>query len=135
MFAPSFVTGSLIARFGKETIVATGLALFVLSAIVAISGITTAHFWISLVLLGAAWNFAFVGGTAMLTETYRPEEQGKVQGLNDFIVFGLVALASFSSGGVFNVAGWVWLNVGILPIVALMLLAVSLPAGRRRPAN
>ena len=135
MFGPSFFTGALIARFGKETIVAIGLGLLAACTAVAVAGITLANFWVALVLLGVGWNFGFIGGTAMLTETYRPEEQGKVQGLNDFIVFGAVALASLSSGGLFNLAGWTWLNVGALPIIAVSALAVlAAVVGRRRAA-
>jgi MFS family permease len=134
MFAPSFVTGSLIARFGKETIVAIGLAAFLGCAVIAMAGISLVHFWAALVLLGIGWNFGFVGGTAMLTETYGPEERGKVQGLNDFVVFGTVAIASFLSGGIFNAAGWAWLNAGTVPILVLLALAILLPVGRRRSA-
>jgi MFS family permease len=134
MFAPSFITGSLIARFGKETIIAVGLALLAACVAVALMGIELAHFWVALILLGVGWNFGFIGATAMLTETYRPEEQAKVQGLNDFIVFGAVALASLFSGGLFNLAGWAWLNLAALPIVAVAGLALVAVLMRRRPS-
>jgi MFS family permease len=135
MFAPSFVTGSLIARYGKETIIVIGLALLVACAAVAAAGITLLHFWAALILLGVGWNFGFVGGTAMLTETYRPEERGRVQGLNDFIVFGAVAIASLSAGGLFNLAGWTWLNVASLPIVAIAAVAVVAAVRAKRAAQ
>ncbi len=136
MFAPSFVTGSLIARYGKETIIAIGLALLAVCVAVALAGIDLLNFWGSLILLGIGWNFGFVGATAMLTETYRPEEQARVQGFNDFIVFGSVALASLSSGSLFTSLGWTWLNVAALPIVAVAAVAVGyLLVGRKpRPA-
>ncbi len=99
MFAPSFFTGSLIARFGAEKVVAAGLTLLLGCAFVALSGTTIGHFWLALILLGIGWNFGFIGGTALVTETYRPQEKEKIQALNDFLVFGAVAIASFSSGG------------------------------------
>jgi MFS family permease len=133
MFGPSFVTGSLIARFGKPTIIGVGLALLAACVIVAAAGIELLHFWAALILLGVGWNFAFVGGTAMLTETYRPEEQGRVQGLNDFIVFGAVAIASLSSGQLFTTVGWMWVNVVALPIVAAGAAALVLLVAGPRP--
>jgi MFS family permease len=135
MFAPSFVTGSLIARFGKETIMAIGFALLAACGLVAIAGIDLLNFWAALILLGLGWNFSFIGATTMLPETYRPEEKAKVEGLNDFAVFGSVALASASSGKLFSSVGWGSLVLVIFPVVAICLLALSstLFAARRRP--
>jgi MFS family permease len=124
MFGPSFVTGSLIARFGAERVVATGLLLLVGCALVALSGTTIGHFWLALVLLGVGWNFGFIGGTALVTETYRREEKEKVQALNDFLVFGTVAVASFSSGQILIVGSWDLLNLLVLPVAVLSLLAL-----------
>ena len=124
MFGPSFFTGSLIARFGKETIVATGMVLLVACAVVFLSGITLANFWIGLVILGIGWNFSFIGATAMLTDCYRPEERAKAQGFNDFLVFGSVALASLSSGLTLNAFGWDWLNWIVFPVCAFCLLSL-----------
>jgi MFS family permease len=135
MFAPSFLTGSLVARFGKETIIAIGLALLAACAAVAVAGISLPNFWVALILLGIGWNFGFVGATAMLTETYRQEEKGKVQGLNDFIVFGAVAIASLSSGGLFNLAGWTWLNLAALPVIVVAALALVAAVAGRRPVR
>ena len=98
MFGPSYITGHLIARYGKEPVIAIGMGLLALCAGVAMAGVNLANFWVALILLGLGWNFGFIGSTAMLTETYRPEEKNTVQGLNDFLVFGSVALASLSSG-------------------------------------
>ncbi len=125
MFAPSFFTGNLIARFGKERVVATGLALLVACSVVALTGADVAHFWVTLILLGVGWNFGFVGATAMLTDTYRPEEASKAQGLNDLLVFGFVAVASAGSGGVFALAGWNAVNLVVFPVVALALGALA----------
>lgn len=117
MFAPSFFTGSLIARYGAQRIVFVGFALLAACAVVALSGITVGHFWLALVLLGVGWNFGFLGATSMLTECYRPQERNQVQGWNDFILFGFVAFASFSSGGLLHLFGWDVVNVLLLPIL------------------
>ncbi len=132
MFAPSFVTGSLIARFGKEVVIGVGMALLALCGVVALLGIELANFWIALILLGVGWNFGFIGSTAMLTETYRPEEANKVQGLNDFLVFGSVAIASFSSGKLYVAVGWEKLALFAFPIVLACVLAL-LAAFATRP--
>lgn len=124
MFGPSFITGSLIARFGGERIVATGLLLLVGCALVALSGTSVGHFWLALILLGVGWNFGFIGGTSLVTRTYRPEEKEKVQALNDFLIFGLVAVASFSSGELLLVGGWDVLNIMVLPVAFLCLCAL-----------
>nr|WP_306266049.1 MFS transporter [Pararhizobium sp. IMCC3301] len=119
MFGPSFFTGSLIQRFGKERIVATGLVLLASSAVLALSGQDLANYWGALVVLGVGWNFGFIGATSMLTDTYRAEEKNRVQAVNDFIVFGFVAVASLSSGGVLNAFGWSAINLIVFPIVAI----------------
>lgn len=124
MFAPSFFTGKLIGRYGKERIVALGMIILVACAFVALAGLNLANFWIALVLLGIGWNFGFIGATAMLTDTYRPEEKAKTQGANDFILFGTVALASLMSGQILNAFGWDALNWIILPFVALALISL-----------
>ncbi|MEM8750926.1 MAG: MFS transporter [Pseudomonadota bacterium] len=128
MFGPSFFTGNLIARFGKENIVAAGLVLLLICAGVALAGITLANFYIALILLGVGWNFGFIGATAMLTETYRPEEKAKAQGANDFILFGMVAFGSFMSGQTLNAfdgtAGWDATNYVIFPVVGLCLASL-----------
>jgi len=122
MFAPSFVTGQLIARFGKEKITAAGLLLITLSGAVALSGLDLSQFYISLILLGVGWNFGFIGATAMVTDCHAPEERGKVQGANDFLIFGSVAAASFFSGTLLTAAGWQTINWLIFPVVALLLV-------------
>lgn len=121
MFGPSFFTGNLIARFGKERIVAIGLALLAACSMVALAGVELAHFWTALILLGLGWNFGFIGATAMLTDAYRPEERNMVQAVNDFLVFGVVASASFLSGQLLEHFGWTTVNVIVFPFVALSL--------------
>ncbi|MEO0383083.1 MAG: MFS transporter [Pseudomonadota bacterium] len=122
MFAPSFFTGSLITRFGVERVILAGFAILAVCAAVALNGISVGHFWIALVLLGIGWNFAFLGATSMLTECYRPEERNTVQGWNDFILFGFVAFASFSSGGLLHLFGWDVINWLLLPFLAAATL-------------
>jgi len=133
MFAPSFFTGGLIARFGKEAIIAVGLALLAGSGIVALSGIALWQFWGSLILLGVGWNFAFIGATAMVAESYYPEEKNKVQGFHDFVLFTTVALGSLLSGHVYNVGGWSALNWVVFPVVMVCVLALGALLSMRRP--
>jgi MFS family permease len=125
MFAPSFFTGELIARFGKERVVAAGLIILSLSAVVALTGLDLWRFWAALILLGVGWNFGFIGATAMLTDSYRPEEKSRAQGLNDFVLFSSVALASLMSGQVLNTVGWTALNIIVFPVVALCLCGLA----------
>jgi predicted MFS family arabinose efflux permease len=117
MYAPSFVTGSLIARFGVERITGVGLALIAATAVVGIAGVTVAHFWTNLVLLGLGWNLAFIGATTMVTQCHRPQERNKVQSFNDFLIFGSMALTSFLSGQLLDKFGWATINEVILPTI------------------
>jgi MFS family permease len=125
MFAPSFITGRLIVRFGKETIVAAGLLLLVACSVVALSGIALWQFWTALILLGVGWNFGFIGATAMVSETYTDAEKGKVSGLHDFLLFGSVAFGSLMSGTVYNAWGWDMLAWIMFPVIALCLGALG----------
>lgn len=122
MFGPSFFTGKLMARFGKERITAFGLLIIAGSAVAALTGLSVGHFWISLTLLGLGWNFGFLGATAMVTDCHNEAERSHAQGANDFIVFGTVAVASFSSGFLLSSAGWAVLNWLVLPAVAVILV-------------
>lgn len=124
MFAPSFFTGSLVARFGAPSVIAAGLAILAGCAVVAIAGITFMHFAWALALLGVGWNFGFIGATSLLAGAHAPEEQSRVQGLNDFLVFGLVTVASFSSGALMHGIGWEAVNVAMLPALALAAVAL-----------
>lgn len=132
MYLPSFFTGNLIQKFGKEKVVAAGLFLLASCSVVALMGIELSHFWIALVLLGVGWNFGFIGATAMVTDCYQPTERAKVQATNDFLVFGVVTIASFSSGSVLNAWGWEKLNLIMFPVVALCLALLALQWVRNR---
>jgi MFS family permease len=139
MFAPSFVTGHLIARFGAMRIVAVGLFLLALAGGVALTGVELYQFFGALVLLGVGWNFGFIGATAMLTDAHRPEERGRVQGMNDFFVFGCVTLASLASGVLMNSGGdvqtgWTAVNIAMVPFLMLAGAALIWLALRPRDA-
>jgi MFS family permease len=134
MYAPSFFTGRLIARFGAPRVVAAGLALTAAAAAAGLLGQDVTHFWWSLVLLGLGWNFGFVGASALVLECHRPEERTRVQSLNDFIIFGMMALGSFASGGLLTAYGWdtvLWVSFAPL---ALAVAALAAGAATRRRA-
>ena len=125
MFAPSFFTGHLIARFGVEKIIAAGLVILLGAGIVALSGVTLGNFFGALILLGLGWNFGFIGATSMLAASHAPHERGVVQGMTDMIVFGMVTIASLSSGSLMNcsggtaVEGWTAVNLAMVPFLVL----------------
>jgi len=125
MYAPSFVTGHLIVRFGVERVMTLGLVILAGAGAVAISGVALPNFFGALILLGIGWNFGFIGATTLLSGSHAPEERGRMQGMNDLILFGGVTLASFSSGGLMNCsggsvqAGWALVNIAMLPFLAL----------------
>ncbi|WP_153786483.1 MFS transporter [Pseudomonas sp. EMN2] len=126
MYAPSFFTGHLITRFGAIRVATLGLALTGLSAAVGLSGIEVVHFNWSLILLGLGWNFGFLGASALVLECHRPEEKTRVQSLNDFIVFSLMAIGSFASGGLLSTSGWdtvLWVSLAPLALASLALAA------------
>src|SRR3954451_21064810 len=132
MYGPSFFTGSLIARFGAPRIVALGLALEAVAAVIGLSGITAMHFWATLAMLGLGWNFAFVGASALVLETHRPQERNKVQAFNDFLVFGMMALGSFSSGQLLANYGWSAVNLVVFPPVLLGIAVLSFASFAKR---
>jgi MFS family permease len=136
MFAPSFVTGTIISRIGANLTAGIGLVLIVAAAIVNLTGISVMHFVASLVLIGVGWNFGFIASTALLSSAYRPEEAARVTGLNEFVVFGVNALASIASGLLLQMLGWQMVNVLVIPIaaMAILLLGWSDIARRRRRA-
>ncbi len=125
MFAPSFFTGHLIARFGVEKIMATGLAILAMAGVVGLAGVEIENFFVALILLGFGWNFGFIGATTMLAGAHRPEERGSLQGMNDMLVFGMVTIASLASGGLMNcsggtpVEGWTAVNLAMVPFLVL----------------
>lgn len=132
MYAPSFFTGHLIARFGTSRMVGAGFALTAASAAIGLMGVEVPHFWLTLILLGVGWNFSFVGASALVLECHRPEEKTRVQALNDFIVFGAMAMGSFLSGSLLTSHGWdtvLWTSFAplALAMAALTLAAMARP--------
>jgi MFS family permease len=134
MFAPSFVTGDLIRRFGGLNVMLCGVVLNLVCVGVALSGIEVAHFWWALVLLGVGWNFMFISATALLTETYRPAEKAKAQGVNDLVIFVTMATSSFSSGMILERNGWQTLNYAAIPFIAAIGVAVVWLTMKRKRA-
>jgi MFS family permease len=137
MYGPSFFTGRLITRFGAGRMAAAGLLLIGISAVVGLNGLDVMHFWSTLVLLGLGWNFGFLGASALVLECHRPEEKTRVQALNDFIVFGLMTIGSFTSGGLLSAFGWnmvLWVSFGPLAI-AVMALVVAKYKRKSGPAE
>jgi MFS family permease len=132
MFAPSFVTGGLIKRLGVLRVMFAGAALNFAAIGIALSGVAVAQFWWSLVLLGLGWNFLYIGGTALLTETYRPEEMAKAQGTNDQAIFIMMAISSFTSGLTVTAAGWERVNLYALPMVVVVAIAIAWLGGTHR---
>jgi MFS family permease len=135
MFAPSFFTGDLIKRFGVLRVIGSGAALLAACIAIALAGVTLMHFWWALLLLGIGWNFMYIGGTTLLTETYRSEEKAKAQGSNDFVVFSIQGITSLSSGLLISRQGWETLNWLALPAVLFAFAAtLGYALHRRRSA-
>lgn len=135
MFAPSFVTGHIIRRFGERNVLLAGVACFIGTVAIGLAGIDILHFWFALVLLGLGWNFLFVGGTSLLTKCYRPAERTRVQGINDFLTFTGVAICSLTAGAVEQSWGWTAVLWGALTPTVLILVAVLWGAPRRVKAG
>jgi MFS family permease len=137
MYAPGFVTGTLIDRFGILNVILAGVLVMAGGAAFALSGNTFTHFLVALMLIGAGWNFMYTGGTTLLTQSYSPAEKSRTQGANDFIMFSVMGLSSFSSGALVSAAGWEVMNWVALPILALVGAVVLWYArrGRRRAAQ
>jgi MFS family permease len=132
MYAPGLAAGTLIRRIGVLPVIVAGTILMAACVAVAVSGNQIGHFWAALVLLGVGWNLMYTGGTTLLTEAYAPDEKARAQGLNDFIVFAVMGVSSFSSGVMIDAAGWEKMNLGALPFIAAVAIAVSWYALRRR---
>lgn len=138
MFAPSFFTGGLIACFGITRILLVGTAILAASSLLAATGTGLAQFWVALLLLGVGWNFLFIGGSTLLASTHGEAERGKVQGINDLVIFSLVAAGSLLSASLLRQLGWTGLNLAMLgPIVLVAALTawLGLSEARVRPAR
>lgn len=125
MFVPAFFTGNLISRYGTLNVMMAGIAVLLAGVAAGLAGLTEWHFRIALTLNGVGWNFLFVGATTLVTTCYRPSERGKTQALNDFLVFGTTAAASFLAGFLQERLGWFPLNWYSLGLLAVAVLAVG----------
>lgn len=140
MYGPSFFTGGLVTRFGAARVAIVGFALIGMAVFAGLRGIAVADFWLTLILLGIGWNFSFVGASTMVLDCHRPEEKAQVQSLNDFIIFGLMAVGSFTSGELLTLYGWdtvLWVSLAPLAMVvaALLLFITRNLAPLARPAR
>ena len=134
MFAPSFFTGSVIVRFGRLPVIAVGLLLLGVCGAIAVAGVELHHFYLALFALGLGWNFSYIGATSLLGTTHTAAEQAKVQGLNDFLVLGLVAVGSFGSGALLDAFGWSAVQYAMAPALLLALAGIAwLGLAGRRP--
>jgi len=123
MFVPSFFTGHLINRWGVQRIILAGMALMLSSMLINVNGQSVTHFWAALLLLGLGWNFMFIGGTSLLSESYRDGEAAKSQAFNDFTVFSLAAMSSAAAGVLLHWLGWKQVNYAALPLLGIALIA------------
>lgn len=124
MFAPSFFTGHLIRRFGIYNILLMGALFGVACVWINLNGSSISHYWAALLLLGVSWNFLFIGATTLITETYHAAERSKTQALNDFLIFTTVAISSLSAGALHHKLGWQMVNLGVLPLLFIVLTSV-----------
>lgn len=133
MYAPSFITGSLILRFGVRPMMALGLTMILGAATIGLLGIALWNFWIGLAVLGVGWNFAFISATTLVTECHDPHERNKVQAFNDFLVFGSMAVGSFSSGALLSGFGWSAVNEVVFPVILVAAVLLAWGSLVRRP--
>lgn len=135
MFAPGLFTGQLIGRYGSLRIITAGGLFLLIAVAVALSGTDLWQFWLAMFALGLGWNFAFTGGTTLLTESHAPSERAKIQGMNDFIVFTFMAISSMFSGTLYHFMGWTWVSLAALPMIGVMLALLGWLALIRRRAT
>ena len=135
MFAPGFVTGHLINKFGEAKMIIIGLPLQFICVGVALVGVEVAHFWLSMLLLGVGWNFAFTAGTSLMTRAYTVSERAKTQGIMNFPIYGFVSVLSLSSGALVHFFGWNVVNLGALPFLVIAVGATLWCAASQSSPN
>ena len=129
---PFFYYWKMIEKYDEKSIIFSGMTLFLLAVIIAYQGINIWNFYVSLIFIGIGWNFGFIGSTTLLTKSHYPSERGKVQGINDFFVFGFVALSSITSGWLMNCSssssqlGWSIINLTATPLIIFALISIGL---------
>lgn len=134
MYAPSLFTGSLIRRYGIAQVMLAGVALLYICVAIALAGNSVSHFWWAMLIQGVGWNFLYVSGTTLVTESYQPAEKAKAQGANDVAIFLTMVVSSFSSGMLLENNGWQTLNYLALPLVTVAAVAIFWLFWLRRPA-
>jgi len=132
MFFPSLFSGWLISKLGTSKIIYLGLSAYVATILIALTGSEWLNYWSALVLLGIGWNFLFVGGTVLLAQSYQPSERFKVQGLNEFMVFGCQAAAALSAGVFLNLIDWRGLLLASFVIIAVQLIMITWQHSRQK---
>jgi MFS family permease len=132
MFFPSLFSGWLISKLGTSNIITLGLTTYTATIIIALTGSEWLSYWSALVLLGIGWNFLFVGGTVLLSQSYQPNERFKVQGLNEFLVFGCQATAALSAGVFLNLIDWRGLLIASFAIIAVQLIVITWQQNRQK---
>lgn len=130
MFVPSLFSGFLVSWFGAMRIIQTGFVILSLCVLVGWGQPEFIHYWGALVLLGVGWNFLYLGGTTLLTRSYRSAERFKVQAVNDFLVFGLQAIGSLSAGLLLAGLGWNGVMGFAIPLLVILFFVLFI-SGRR----
>jgi MFS family permease len=123
MFAPSFVAGHLIKRYGMPSVLFAGILLSAACTFIAAASPSLPAFYAALLCLGVGWNFMFVGGTALLASSHTPAERAKVQGVAELIRNIFTGAASLVAGPILERFGWVDLNLVNVP---LLIIATAL---------
>ncbi len=123
MYAPSFFTGHLIRRFGLANILLMGAVLQASAVACNLAGVEVWNFWAANMLQGVGWNFLFIGGSTLLTATYRPEERAHAQGFHDLLTMAVAALAAFGSGALHHLVGWRMVNIAVIPLILTVVAA------------
>ena len=135
MFFPSFFTGSLIVRFGHVRVIMAGLLLLAGAGLTAMTGTELRLFYAALVLLGVGWNFGFIGATSLLAASHAPRDRARVQGTNDLLLFGSLAVASLSSGALLSLGGWSLVQYAIAPAILVAAFSLFLMTKRAHPGR
>jgi predicted MFS family arabinose efflux permease len=123
MFLPSLITGHLIKKFGHSNIIYIGVLFFIVMIILSLFEKTYANYMVALIFLGLGWNFLFISGTSLVVLTYKEEEKFRAQGINDLIVFTIMALASLSAGILLSLTSWKTMNLICIPFLILIVFS------------
>ena len=129
MLLPSLATGALIGRVGVISVLWAGVIFYIAMIVVTLSGTSFMHYLMTLVLLGLGWNMLFVGGSSIIAQSCRPDQRPKVQGMADFMITAMMALASLTSATMHYLYGWkimVLLAVVLVGVIAVSIILATL---------